>query len=156
MSNDAQTRHAGEQADPFDLRRFVSAQRDSYAQALAELRQGRKRSHWIWYIFPQLRGLGQSAMSNRYGIASEKEARAYLNHPVLGPRLVECAELVLKANKPSISDIFPDPDDLKFHSSMTLFAQVQPDPNIFKAALEKYFNGEPDRETVRLLGLESK
>ncbi len=156
MSNDAHAHDAHKAADPFNLQRFVEAQRDSYAQALAELRQGRKRSHWIWYIFPQLRGLGQSAMSHRYGITSEDEAVAYLAHPILAPRLIECTELVLKATKPAIGDIFPYPDDLKFHSSITLFAQVQAEPNVFNAAIQKYFNGEPNRESLRLLSSEGK
>jgi uncharacterized protein (DUF1810 family) len=105
----------------------------------------------MWYIFPQLRGLGQSLMSQKYGIASLAEARAYLAHPLLGPRLIECTTLVLDANAASAAAIFPYPDDLKFHSSMTLFAQAGAEADVFSAALEKYFGGEPDRETLRLL-----
>ncbi len=128
----------------FDLERFVDAQsRGVYERARDELRQGAKRSHWMWYIFPQLRGLGHSAMAHHYGIPSKDEAKAYLAHPCLGPRLVECTQLVLDANKRSASEIFPYPDDLKFRSSMTLFAQVAPEPNVFAAALAKYFGAEP-------------
>jgi uncharacterized protein (DUF1810 family) len=140
-------------SDPFDLERFVEAQRGSYSRAAAELRQGAKQSHWMWYIFPQLRGLGQSAMAQSYGIGSEDEARAYLAHAVLGPRLTECTQLALDANKASAAAIFPYPDDLKFRSSMTLFARVAAGPNVFEAALEKYYGGEPDPETLRLLGV---
>jgi uncharacterized protein (DUF1810 family) len=138
--------------DPFDLNRFVEAQRGSYEYATAELRRGRKRSHWIWYIVPQLRGLGQSATSQRYGISSKDEARAYLAHPVLGPRLIERTQLALDAKAGSAAAIFPHPDDLKFRSSMTLFAEVAAEPNAFKAALAKYYSGAPDPETLRLLG----
>jgi len=137
--------------DPFDLQRFVEAQSSAYARALSELRQGAKRSHWMWYIFPQLRGLGQSPMAQKYGIASLAEARAYLGHPVLGARLIECTELVLDADAASAAAIFPYPDDLKFRSSMTLFAQAGVEPDVFSAALKKYYDGEPDRETLRLL-----
>ncbi len=108
--------------DTFDLKRFAEAQRGAYDRALSELRQGAKQSHWMWYIFPQFRGLGQSAMAYRYGIASLDEARAYLSHPVLGPRLIACTKLALDADKASASAIFPSPDDLKFRSCMTLFA----------------------------------
>jgi uncharacterized protein (DUF1810 family) len=139
--------------DNFDLARFVGAQRGTYAQAMAELHQGVKRSHWMWYIFPQLRGLGQSATAQRYGIASLDEARAYVANPVLGPRLIECTQLALDANKASASEIFPYPDDLKFRSSMTLFAQAAPRLNVFSVALQKYYGGAPDQETLRLLGL---
>jgi uncharacterized protein (DUF1810 family) len=137
--------------DPFNLQRFVDAQRGAYARATAELRQGAKRSDWIWYIFPQMRGLGHSATSQRYGIASPDEARAYLSHPLLGPRLVECTKLAIKANAPSAASLFPHPDDLKFRSSMTLFASVAEVPNVFETALEKYYGGEPDPKTLRLL-----
>ncbi len=152
MSSESEPNDRQKAPDPFDLQRFVEAQRSSYTRAAAELRQGAKRSHWMWYIFPQLRGLGHSPMSQRYGIVSLDEARAYLDHPILGPRLIECTELALNAGSASAAQIFPYPDDLKFRSSMTLFAQVQPEPNIFSAALQKYCGGEPDRETLRLLG----
>ena len=145
MSNGSPTGLSG-------LERFAEAQRGSYARAVAELRQGRKQSHWMWYIFPQLRGLGRSATAEKYGIASLEEARAYLAHPVLGPRLIECTGLALAANKASASDIFYFPDDLKFRSCMTLFAAVPAAPPVFAAALAKYFGGEPDTQTLRLLG----
>jgi uncharacterized protein (DUF1810 family) len=137
--------------DPFDLQRFTEAQSGAYARVLSELRQGAKRSHWMWYIFPQLRGLGQSPMSQKYGIASLAEAQAYLAHPLLGPRLIECTKLVLDANAASAAAIFLYPDDLKFRSSMTLFAQAGPEADVFSAALERYYAGEPDPETHRLL-----
>jgi uncharacterized protein (DUF1810 family) len=138
--------------DPFGLQRFVEAQISSYDRAFAELRQGEKQSHWMWYIFPQMRGLGRSAMAHRYGIASLAEARAYLAHPVLGPRLTDCVKATLAAKKTSASEIFPYPDDLKFHSSMTLFAEAAgPAPNLFSAALDKFWRGERDPETLRLL-----
>jgi uncharacterized protein (DUF1810 family) len=137
--------------DPFDLQRFIDAQQGSYERAAAELRQGAKQGHWMWYIFPQLRGLGHSAMSQKYGIASKGEARAYLAHPTLGARLIECTQLALDANTASAAELFPYPDDLKFRSSMTLFAASAPEPNVFSAALQKYFGGEPDKKTLRLL-----
>ncbi|MFY9642839.1 MAG: DUF1810 domain-containing protein [Rhodomicrobium sp.] len=150
MSNDPNS--GGKKgADPFDLQRFVEPQRSAYPQAVAELRQGAKRSHWMWYIFPQLRGLGYSATAQKYAISSKDEASAYLAHPVLGPRLTECTQLVLNAHKVSAREIFPYPDDLKFRSSMTLFAQLTDAPHVFSAALQKYYGGEPDRETLRLL-----
>jgi uncharacterized protein (DUF1810 family) len=151
LNYDSQAGGRQQVPDPFDLQRFVEAQSSTYARALSELRQGAKRSHWMWYIFPQLRGLGQSAMSHKYGIASMEEAHAYLAHPLLGPRLIECTELALNANAASAAAIFPFPDDLKFHSSMTLFAQAGTEARVFSAALEKYYGGEPDRETLRLL-----
>ena len=151
MSGSTQAGGAQQVPDPFDLQRFVDAQSGAYERALSELRRGAKRSHWMWYIFPQLRGLGQSATSYKYGIASLDEARAYLAHPLLGPRLIECTKLVLEADTALAAAIFPYPDDLKFRSSMTLFAQARPEPALFHAVLEKYFNGEPDSETLRLL-----
>jgi uncharacterized protein (DUF1810 family) len=151
MSNDPQAGNDRQGLDPFNLQRFVEAQRGAYARALAELGQGTKHSHWMWFIFPQLRGLGQSPTSQKYGIASKDEARAYLAHPVLGPRLIACTQLALDADKASANEIFAFPDDLKFRSSMTLFAQVAQEPDVFSAALQKYYGGEPDRETLRLL-----
>jgi len=134
-----------------DLDRFVAAQDRVFEQVRRELRDGRKRSHWMWFVFPQLSGLGHSAMAQRYAIGSLGEATAYLEHPVLGPRLIECAELVNEVAGRSIGDIFGSPDDLKFHSCMTLFASVADAPAVFDEALAKYFGGAPDRQTTRLL-----
>jgi uncharacterized protein (DUF1810 family) len=140
-------------SDPFDLRRFVSAQSGIYRTAVAELREGRKRGHWMWFIFPQLRGLGGSAMAARYGITSLEEARAYLAHEVLGPRLRECARLVNEVQDRSIVDIFGSPDDLKLRSSMTLFAHATDDNQDFVALLDNYFYGQEDPLTLaRLAG----
>jgi len=133
--------------DPFDLQRFVVAQAPVYAQVAAELAAGRKRSHWMWFVFPQLKGLGRSAMAQHYGIASPAEARAYWAHPLLGPRLAQCTGLVLAIDGPSVHEIFGSPDDLKFRSCMTLFAQATGEP-LFTRALEKYFGGEADPRTV--------
>ncbi len=137
--------------DPFDLARFVDAQAGCYDAALAELRAGRKRTHWMWFVFPQIAGLGFSAMAARYAIGGRAEAAAYLAHPVLGPRLVECTEAVVGIDGRSSNAILGSPDDLKFRSSMTLFAAVADDPAPFEAALEKYCDG-PDDATLRLLG----
>jgi uncharacterized protein (DUF1810 family) len=139
--------------DPYDLNRFVSAQSAMYPQVLAELQAGEKRSHWIWFVFPQLKGLGQSSTSEFYGIGSLKEAQAYARHPVLGPRLEQCTRLVNLVEKRPIEQILGYPDDLKFRSSMTLFARAVPENALFNEALKKYFNGEPDRRTLELLGL---
>ena len=136
--------------DPYDLDRFVEAQAADYAHALSELRAGQKRSHWMWYVFPQIEGLGQSAMSRRYSIKSADEARAYLDHPVLGPRLRECFTVVYNIAGRSAHEIFGSPDDLKLHSCATLFASVSED-DLFERVLEKYFDGAPDEETLRLL-----
>jgi len=138
-------------SDPYDLRRFVDAQESVYRSVVAELRAGRKRSHWIWFIFPQLRGLGRSATAIRYGIASRDEAAAYLAHPVLGPRLRECTRLVAQVDGRSIEEIFGWPDNLKVRSSMTLFAQATDDNADFQAVLEKYYGGEPDPATIDIL-----
>ncbi|XYH97857.1 DUF1810 domain-containing protein [Sorangium sp. So ce1128] len=137
--------------DPYDLQRFVDAQAPVYDRVLAELRRGEKTSHWMWFIFPQLRGLGHSAMARRYGIASKAEAEAYLQHPTLGPRLLECTRLVNQIAGRSLYDIFDSPDDMKFCSSMTLFARAAPDEATFLAALDKYCGGEPDPRTLALL-----
>jgi uncharacterized protein (DUF1810 family) len=134
-------------SDPYNLQRFVDAQNEQFDQVCAELRQGRKRSHWMWYIFPQLRGLGHSAMAHHYGIASRAEAEAYLAHPVLGPRLRKCTRLVNAIEGRSIDQIFGYPDNLKFRSSMTLFAQAATGNQEFTGALQKYFNGESDPHT---------
>jgi uncharacterized protein (DUF1810 family) len=137
--------------EPFDLERFVEAQDPVYDRVCAELRNGRKSSHWMWFIFPQLRGLGSSAMAEKFSIASRDEAHAYLDHPILGPRLLECTALVNQIVSRSIEQIFGYPDDLKFRSSMTLFASVAPGAQVFKDALEKYFAGESDTRTLDLL-----
>lgn len=133
---------AGNSVDPHNLERFVRAQNEVYVQVLGELREGRKRGHWMWFIFPQLEGLGSSLMSRTYAIRSPKEAQAYLNHPVLGPRLVECCRLVLEIQGRTLREIFGPPDDLKFRSSMTLFAQAAPENEVFREALVKHFGGE--------------
>lgn len=137
--------------DPFDLHRFVEAQEPVYEQARAELREGRKQGHWMWFIFPQLRGLGHSPTAQFFAIRSRAEAEAYLQHPVLGARLRECTTLVNAVRGRGVSEIFGFPDDLKFRSSMTLFAEVAPDDAVFRQALEKYFEGEPDERTMELL-----
>lgn len=142
----------GDAGDPHDLIRFVQAQRDDYAQALAEIRAGRKRSHWMWYIFPQYDGLGSSSTARRYAIKSVAEAEAYLRHPVLGPRLVECAEAAVGVEGKSAHDIFGSPDDLKLRSSATLFASVSPPGSMFERLLHKYFPTGPDDKTLRLIG----
>lgn len=137
----------------YDLDRFVQAQEPVIATVLAELAAGEKRSHWMWYVFPQLRGLGRSPTAQFYGIGSRGEARAFLDHPVLGPRLKRCTEAVLGIEGRSAHAIFGSPDDLKFHSSMTLFAAVAPDEEaLFRRALDRYFDGRPDAGTLALLG----
>jgi len=138
-------------ADAFDLQRFVEAQARDYDSAVRELKSGRKRSHWIWYIFPQIAGLGSSAMSQKYAISSCDEARAYAEHSVLSPRLRECTQLVLDVQGRTAEQIFPYPDDLKFRSCMTLFERCAADPAIFRAALDKYFGGKPDPLTLEIL-----
>ncbi len=137
--------------DPFHLQRFVDAQATAYAQARAELVAGEKRSHWMWFIFPQIQGLGSSSMAQRYAITGLAEAKAYLGHPVLGPRLCECAALVNAVQGRSLADIFGYPDDLKFHSSVTLFKHAASIGSPFHAALVKYFDGKEDAETLRQL-----
>jgi uncharacterized protein (DUF1810 family) len=135
--------------DPFHLQRFVDAHASTYTQARAELAAGEKRSHWMWFIFPQIQGLGSSSMAQRYAITDLAEAKAYLAHPVLGPRLRECTALVNAVNNRTMDQIFGYPDDLKFHSSVTLFAEVENAPDsVFKQALAKYFNSRPDRKTL--------
>jgi len=139
--------------DPFDLKRFVDAQAPVYDNVLDELRDGWKRSHWMWFVFPQLRGLGVSPMAARYGISSLEEARAYLLHDVLGPRLRECTRLVNRVQGRSVAEIFGSPDDLKLRSSMTLFARATDDNEDFVALLDNYFFGQEDPLTVaRLTG----
>lgn len=132
---------------------FVAAQEPIYATALAELRAGDKRTHWMWYIFPQLRALGRSERAIRFGLADLAEARAYLAHPLLGPRLLECTAAMLSVEGRSAHDILHSPDDMKFRSSMTLFARAAEDPAPFRAALDKYHDGLEDPLTLQLLGL---
>ena len=139
--------------DPFDLNRFAQAQVGTYHRALAEIRGGQKRSHWMWYIFPQFDGLGFSSTSKLYAIKSVAEAEAYLGHPVLGPRLRECAEAVLRVEGRSAFEIFGSPDDMKLRSCATLFACVSPAGSVFDRLLGKYFRGERDGKTLRLLGV---
>ncbi len=141
-------------ADEFDLDRFTSAQDDhgTYDRAVTELRAGLKRSHWMWFIFPQLYGLGQSATSQRYGIRSLDEARAYRKHPVLGSRLIECAAVVAALRDVTADHVFGGVDAIKLHSSMTLFAQASPDDEVFIDVLEKFFGGRPDPATLHRLG----
>ena len=136
---------------PFNLSRFLDAQAQIYPQALAELTAGRKRSHWIWFIFPQIAGLGFSEMSERYAIGSLAEARAYLDHPILGARLRECAEAVLAIEGRTATQILGSPDDLKLRSCATLFAAVAPAGSVFERLLAKFYDGEKDERTLRLL-----
>jgi uncharacterized protein (DUF1810 family) len=137
---------------PFDLGRFVEAQEKDYERALAEIRGGRKRSHWIWYIFPQIDGLGFSSMSQRYAIKSAAEADAFLKHPVLGPRLMECCEAILRVEGRSALEILGSPDDMKLKSCATLFACLSPPGSVFERVLDTYYQGERDTQTLRLLG----
>lgn len=141
--------------DPYDLRRFVEAQDPVFERVRAELREGRKRSHWMWFVFPQIAGLGRSEIAKKFAIASRREAEAYLRHPVLGARLRECTRLVNSVEGRPIEEIFGAPDDLKFRSSMTLFAkaatEVAPGDKVFEDALRKYFGGRPDPATLERL-----
>jgi uncharacterized protein (DUF1810 family) len=150
MANVSELGGAG---DPHDLNRFVEAQEGDYERALSEIRGGRKRSHWMWYIFPQLDGLGFSSTSRRYAIRSLAEATAYLAHPVLGPRLLSCAEAALGVEGRSALEIFGSPDDMKLRSCATLFALVSPAGSVFERLLGKFFQGEGDGKTLRLLGI---
>jgi len=134
--------------DPYNLQRFVEAQELIYARVLAELRAGNKRSHWMWFVFPQIAGLGHSETARRFAISSRAEAAAYLEHPILGSRLRECCRLATTVEGRSARQIFGSPDDLKFRSSLTLFAEAASDNAIFKTALQKYFGGEPDSLTL--------
>ena len=138
-------------ADPFDLQRFVDAQAPAIDRVLGELRAGRKRSHWMWFVFPQIEGLGVSAMAQRYAIGSLAEARNYIDHPVLGARLRDCTDLARAVAHDDPHVIFGSPDDLKFRSSLTLFAAAAPDESRFSTALEKFFGGAPDSATLRRL-----
>ena len=137
--------------DPCNLQRFVDAQQHVFADVIAELGQGSKRGHWMWFIFPQLKGLGRTAQSNFFGISSMQEAAAYLHHPVLGPRLIECTQLVNAIEGRSAEDIFGEIDAMKFRSSMTLFAYATPENQIFTDALGKYYAGEFDPLTIAYL-----
>lgn len=137
--------------DTHDLQRFLSAQEPTYARALAELRNGRKQSHWMWFVFPQFKGLGRSPTSVFYAIKSEDEARAYLRHPVLGARLVECAEALLAIEGRTASEIFGFPDDVKLRSCMTLFEAVAGADSVFSRVLEEYFDGKRDSKTLDML-----
>ena len=146
-----ETGHTMSPTDPYDLQRFVEAQSDCFAQVCRELSEGQKQSHWMWFIFPQLKGLGHSAMATRYAISSRHEAEAYLQHPILGSRLRQCTQLVLLVKGRSIDQILGPPDDLKFRSSMTLFASTASENKIFNDALQKYFAGKPDQLTLNRL-----
>jgi uncharacterized protein (DUF1810 family) len=141
----------GDHQDQFDLQRFVDAQNPVFERVCAELRGGRKQSHWMWFIFPQLAGLGSSAMAARYAISGKQEARAYLAHDILGPRLRQCTQLVNEISSRSVHEIFGYPDDLKFHSSMTLFSQVAQDDQAIARAVRKYFAGQFDEQTTKRL-----
>lgn len=134
--------------DPYSLDRFVNAQADAYAEVVAELTAGRKRTHWMWFIFPQIAGLGRSATAQHFAIGSVAEARAYAAHLVLGPRLMHCAALALNAKTRDAHALFGSPDDMKFHSSMTLFALADPSAAVYEACLARYFNGEHDPRTL--------
>jgi uncharacterized protein (DUF1810 family) len=142
--------------DPFDLNRFVDAQQGNYERALAEIRNGFKQSHWMWYVFPQFAGLGQSWTSQRYAINSLDEAHAYLLHPILGPRLVEVAEAALAVNGRSAKEIFGSPDDVKLRSSATLFALASADDSVFHRIIDKYFHGQSDPITLELVRRQSR
>jgi uncharacterized protein (DUF1810 family) len=137
--------------DPYDLQRFVDAQAPAYQRVLAELRSGRKASHWMWFIFPQIKGLGASPMAQKFAIASRAETQAYLDHPILGARLRECTRLVTAIRDRSIEEILGYPDDLKFRSSMTLFAAVAADTKDFTDALDKFYGGKADPATLERL-----
>ena len=139
-------------SDRYNLQRFIDAQSTTYATALAELKAGRKQSHWMWFIFPQLAGLGRSATAQRYAIANIKEARAYLEHPVLGPRLIECAQALPVWRERTATQIMGSPDDMKLHSSMTLFAVAAPQQRVFAEVLQAFFAGQADERTLELLG----
>jgi uncharacterized protein (DUF1810 family) len=139
--------------DPHNLRRFVDAQADNYEDAISEIRGGRKRTHWMWYVFPQIDGLGFSSTAKHFAIKSIDEARAYLEHPVLGARLRECAEAALRIEGKSAAEVFGSPDDLKLKSSATLFACVSPPGSVFEQLLAKFYQGSRDARTLELLGL---
>lgn len=137
--------------DPYHLQRFVDAQQPVFDRVWAELEQGKKQSHWMWFVFPQITGLGSSGMARRFAISSLAEAEAYLRHPLLGPRLRACSQLVAALDGRTVTEIFGSPDDIKFRSSMSLFAQASPDNAVFLACLQKYFGGVPDPLTLAQL-----
>jgi len=139
-------------ADPYDLERFVAAQDPVWDRVRAELARGRKASHWMWFVFPQLAGLGSSPTARAYAVSGLDEAQAYLAHPVLGPRLREAAELAAAVQRRTASEVFGYPDELKLRSSMTLFARAAPQDPVFTAVLDRYFGGDPDQRTIELLG----
>jgi len=151
----AKESEAVDRDDPYELKRFISAQKEVYDRVLAELRDGLKRTHWMWFIFPQIDGLGHSPTTIFYAIKSLDEARQYLSHPVLGARLVESAEAVLAVSGLSASDIFGHPDDWKLQSSMTLFALAAEPRSVFERVLEKYYQGKRDSRTLLILGIRS-
>lgn len=136
----------------YNLDRFLDAQAQAYARALSEIKTGRKTSHWMWFIFPQIKGLGQSDIAKHYSIKNLDEATAYLNHPVLGKRLLEISNVLLEINGKTANQIFGNPDDLKLRSSMTLFANVKNTNPVFDEVLDKYFNAQPDKLTLQILG----
>ena len=142
--------------DPYDLNRFVRVQENDYEQVLSEIKSGRKRTHWMWYIFPQLDGLASSSTAKHYSIKSMDEARAYLAHPILGPRLLECAEAAVGVEGRTASAIFGSPDDLKLRSCATLFACVSPADSVFERLLKKYYPGGRDSKTLQLLGINAE
>jgi uncharacterized protein (DUF1810 family) len=137
--------------DPYNLERFVDAQNPVFTQVCSELREGQKQSHWMWFIFPQIEGLGSSPLARKYAISSLDEAKAYLDHALLGPRLRECVQLVLTVDHRTVGQIFGTPDDLKFRSSLTLFSRADPESPLFQRALQKYFGGEADPATLARL-----
>src|SRR4030095_12358131 len=145
MTNSSESRRCD---DPYNLNRFVQAQEDDYEQALSEIRSGKKRTHWMWYIFPQIDGLAFSSTSKRYSIKSVEEAKAYLDHPILGPRLLECTEAVIHIEGRSATEIFGFPDDLKLRSCATLFACVLPPGSVFERLLKRYYRGGRDEKTL--------
>jgi uncharacterized protein (DUF1810 family) len=138
--------------DPYRLSRFVHAQNRNYEEVISELRTGRKVSHWMWYIFPQVKGLGRSSMAKEYAIDSLSEAQAYLRHPLLGSRLIECSQLLLAIDGKRASDVFGSVDAIKLRSSMTLFTRADPQQTVFRQVLDRYFQGSEDPETIQRLG----
>ena len=150
-SNNSYTNISKESSARFNLQRFVAAQEDCHEQAIAELKRGRKSSHWMWFIFPQIAGLGRSEIGYFYAIKSPAEAEAYLHHPILGPRIVECCEALLQVDGKSASEIFGFPDDLKLRSSVTLFSTIAGPGSVFDQVIAKYFEGRPDQRTLELL-----
>lgn len=140
--------------DPYDLERFAEAQEGDYGRAIGELSAGRKTTHWIWYVFPQLTGLGRSEMAQRYGIASIEEAREYLAHPILGPRLVRAVEAALGSGERDPHALFGSPDDMKVRSSLTLFAAADPTVDAFRDGLKAFYGGDADPATLEKLGLD--